>query len=435
MLENCLARVAAADPVLHAFQLVLAGDARAAARRCAADREQGAGTGPLHGVPVAVKDNIDVAGQPTTGGSRLYADRVPAVDSTVVQRLRAAGMLLLGKTRMQELAFGGWGTNAVDGTPRNPWDLRVHRVPGGSSSGSAVAVAARLVPMAVGTDTGGSVRIPAALCGLVGLKTTLGQIPRDGILPLARSLDSVGTLTTSVADAGRLYTALAGPEAGGAGRAADAPLCIGLLPEADLAGCDPAVRAGLDRAVRVFHAQGATFREVSLGVSFATLVEKNGIVIAAEGWQEHGARIAAQPSLMDPAVLQRFLRGRDISPREYAAALLDQVEAQERVPGLLDGVDALLTPTVPLTAIPVAAVQESVLPLNRYTRAVNYLGLCALTVPAGLSADREAGGLPVGVQLIGPPDTERRLLAAAQLLEDGLGRLGPPDLAPLGLPC
>ena len=423
LIEECLNRIAAADRQLGAFQLVLAEGARQAAR----DLE--GPTGRLHGVPIALKDNIDVAGLPTTGGSRLYADRLPTVDAAVVQRLRAAGMIIVGKTRMQELAFGGWGTNAIFGTPRNPYDSRVHRVPGGSSSGSAVAVAARLVPMALGTDTGGSVRIPAAVCGLVGLKTTLGQIPREGILPLARSLDTVGPITTNVADADLLYTVLAGREAGSAGSGPGTPLRIGLLPDADLADCDPDVLTALEQAIGVLRDRGADFREISLGESFATLVVKNGVLIASEGWQEHGARIAARPECMDPAVLKRFLRGRDTSVRDYATALQDQLDAQDRVPGVLGGVDALLTPTVPLPAIPVTDVDENVLPFNRYTRAANYLGLCALTVPAGLSRD----GLPLGMQLIGLPDTERRLLFIGQLLEDGLGRLPPPDLSSLGL--
>jgi aspartyl-tRNA(Asn)/glutamyl-tRNA(Gln) amidotransferase subunit A len=305
----------------------------------------------------------------------------------------------------------------------------VHRVPGGSSSGSAVAVAARLVPMALGTDTGGSVRIPAAVCGLVGLKTTLGQISREGILPLARSLDTVGPMATNVADADLLYTLLAGREAGCAGSSPGAPIRIGLLPDADLTDCDPDVLAALEQAIRVLRDRGADFREVSLGDTFATLVEKNGVLIASEGWREHGTRIAAHPELMDPAVLERFLRGRNTSARDYAAALQDQLEAQDHVPAVLGDFDALLTPTVPLPAIPVTDVDEDVLPFNRYTRAVNYLGLCALTVPAGLSR----GGLPLGVQLIGLPDTERRLLFLGQLLEDGLGRLPSPDLSALGL--
>lgn len=429
MLEHCLQRIAVADPVLQSFQFVLADNALATAPEHQAEHSPGTPAGSLRGVPVALKDNIDVAGMPTTGGSRLYADRQPVVDAPVVTRLRAAGMLVLGKTRMQELAFGGWGTNAVFGTPRNPYDLRVHRVPGGSSSGSAVAVAARLVPMAVGTDTGGSVRIPAALCGIVGLKTTLGQIPRAGILPLARSLDTVGPMTTSVADAELLYTVLAGADAGCAGRPNDAPLRVGLLPGAELSGCDADVLAALDGAARVLRERGAAFQEVSLGASFESLVEKNGILIAAEGWQEHGARIAGHEVLMDPAVLKRFLRGRNLAAGDYVTALRDQLDAQDRAAGLLDGLDAVLTPTVPMPAIPVADVREDELPLNRFTRAVNYLGLCALTVPAGLSS----AGLPLGVQLIGLPDTERRLLYLGQLLEDGLGRLPPPDLMALGL--
>ncbi|MEO7385637.1 MAG: amidase [Gammaproteobacteria bacterium] len=417
MIKQCLARIAAADPALQAFQLVL-------------DGELPAGSGPLSGIPVALKDNIDVAGVPTSGGSRLYGGRPATQDADVVRKLRAAGAILIGKTRMQELAFGGWGTNAVFGTPRNPYDLAVHRVPGGSSSGSAVAVAARLVRMAIGTDTGGSVRIPAAVCGVVGLKTTLGQIARDGILPLARSLDTVGPMTTSVADAELLYTVLAGHGAGRAGAVAGTPLRIGTLPDAELAGCDPDVLAALARAMQVLRDRGAELREIALDSSFDTLVEKNGVLIASEGWQAHGDRITAHPNLMDPAVLKRFLRGRDLPARDYAAALNEQIGAQERVPKLFGDLDALLTPTVPMPAIPVADVNEDVLPFNRYTRAVNYLGLCALTIPAGLSR----AGLPLGVQLIGLADTERRLLEIGQFLEDGLGRLPPPDLSALGLP-
>ena len=432
-LRRCLERVAVFDPLLGAFQTVLGDDALTAARHQDGERVTGAPGGLLHGIPIALKDNIDVAGVPTTGGSHLYDERLPAADAAIVTRLRAAGAIILGKTRMQELAFGGWGTNAIRGTPRNPYDMQVPRVPGGSSSGSAVAVAARLVSMAIGTDTGGSVRIPAAVCGLVGLKTTLGQVDRSGILPLSRSLDTVGPMTTSVADAALLYTVLAGASAGRAGAAAGAPLRIGLLPDAELAGCDPEVLAALERAARVFRERGAAFRELELDASFESLVEKNGILIASEGWQAHGARIAAHHERMDPAVLKRFLRGRDVSARDYAAALADQFNAQERVPALFGDLDALLTPTVPMPAIPIAEVNEDVLPFNRYTRAANYLGLCALTVPAGLSRPRLVSrGLPLAVQLIGPADTECRLLELGQLLEDGLGRLPPPDLGGRG---
>jgi aspartyl-tRNA(Asn)/glutamyl-tRNA(Gln) amidotransferase subunit A len=376
---------------------------------------------------VALKENIDVAGWVTRGGTLIY-DRAPAeADAPVVARLRAAGCVLVGHLRMQELAFGGWGTHAVTGTPRNPWDLTVHRVPGGSSSGAGVATAARLVPASIGTDTGGSVRIPATVCGLVGLKPTLSQIPREGILPLARSLDSVGPLTVCVDDAAWLYDALAGLGAGGEDRGV-APR-IGLLPPAELEDTDPDVLAGLRAAEQVLTAAGASFTELEFGMSLAELVEKNGVLSAVEGWQAHGAAIAAHPDRMDPAVLRRFLRGREISAAAYADALREQLDAQERAQRVLAGVDALLIPGVPLPAIPLTEVDENVLPFNRYTRAANFLGLCALSLPSGLSR----GGLPVGVQLVGAPDTERRLLALGRRLETGLGRLPPPDLAPLGL--
>ncbi|MEZ5565659.1 MAG: amidase [Gammaproteobacteria bacterium] len=428
--ESLLGRIAAKDQKLGAFELVLADQARETAYRLALERKlPGAVVGSLHGVPIALKDNIDMAGLPTTAGSRLYADRLPTQDATIVRQLRAAGMIIVGKVRMQELAFGSWGTNAIFGTPWNPWDPDLHRVPGGSSSGSAVAVAAGLVPMAIGTDTGGSVRIPAAICGLVGLKTTHGQIALDGIVPLAPSLDTVGTLATSVTDTGLLYTALAGQAAGQAGGQAgatsDSPVRIGLLPDAELADCDPAVLVALSRAVAMFRERGAEFQEISLGSTFSNLVARNGELMAAEGWRAHGDRITAHPDWMDPAVLKRYLRGRDVQPADHALVLSDRQAACAQVLSVLAGVDAVLTPTVPMPAIPVADVDEDVLPFNRFTRAVNYLDLCALSVPAGLSqptAQRPA--LPIGLQLIGRPHTERRLLMLGQWVEDDYGRLG-----------
>src|SRR5215207_7108602 len=207
--EAFLERIGALDKRLHAFIAVTRDRALAEARAAETLLRGGHDLGPLQGVPYAVKDLYDVQGQPTTGGTRLLAGNVAAEDCSAVRRLSAAGMVLLGKTYTVQFAFGGVGINHDHGTPHNPWSS-TPLAPGGSSSGSGVAVGAGLVPMALGTDTGGSVRIPAALCGTVGLKTTVGRISRAGIYPLSFTLDSVGPLTRSVEDAALVYQALAG---------------------------------------------------------------------------------------------------------------------------------------------------------------------------------------------------------------------------------
>ena len=210
--DACLARIARHNDALHAFIDVYADAARDAAQAADLARRAGYALGPLHGIPFGLKDLVDIEGRVTTGGSKVWADRVSPSTGSLAHRLVAAGMIVAGKTHTVEFAFGAWGTNQHMGTPRNPWDMTIHRAPGGSSSGSGVAVAARLVPWAIGTDTGGSVRIPSAMCGLTGLKTTVGRIPTDGILPLSETLDSVGPLARSARDAAILFDALCGNE-------------------------------------------------------------------------------------------------------------------------------------------------------------------------------------------------------------------------------
>src|SRR5215813_1574479 len=211
LMEHCLARVEAFDSKLHSFRLVHRERALAAAQAATLALRAGQDLGPLHGIPYAVKDLIDVQGLPTTAGSNLLLDNIASTDATVVRRLTQAGMVLLGKANTVQFAFGAPGVNHHQGTPHNPWHATPH-VPGGSSNGSGVAVGAGLVPVALGTDTGGSVRIPAALCGTVGLKTTVGQVSRAGVFPLSWTFDSVGPLTRSVKDAALVYQALQGED-------------------------------------------------------------------------------------------------------------------------------------------------------------------------------------------------------------------------------
>ena len=211
LMEHLLDRAEALDSALHAFRLIPRDRALAAAQAAELTLRAGQDAGPLHGIPFAVKDIIDVNGLPTTAGSHLLQDNVVSANATVVERLLQAGMVLLGKAQTVQFAFGAPGINHHHGTPHNPWHATPH-VPGGSSSGSGVSVAAGMVPMALGTDTGGSVRIPAALCGTVGLKTTVGQVSRAGVFPLSWTLDSVGPLTRSVQDAALVYQAMRGPD-------------------------------------------------------------------------------------------------------------------------------------------------------------------------------------------------------------------------------
>jgi aspartyl-tRNA(Asn)/glutamyl-tRNA(Gln) amidotransferase subunit A len=212
IVEGYLDRIARYDAKLHAYIDVYADEARAAAHAAAAAMASGHRIGPFHGIPVAVKDLVEIAGRVTTGGCGAWHDRRSPSTATLVEKMVAAGMIVLGKTHTVQFAMGGWGTNQQFGTPWNPWDLVVHRTPGGSSAGSGVAVAAGLAPWAIGTDTGGSVRLPAAWCGVVGLKTTIGRISTYGVLPLAATLDTPGPIARDVEDAALLLTVLQGAD-------------------------------------------------------------------------------------------------------------------------------------------------------------------------------------------------------------------------------
>ena len=210
IVDACLARIAALEPQLNAFVTVYADDAKLAAEAADKAIRAGHGLGPLHGIPVALKDLVDLQGRVTTGGSAVWRDRISPRTATLAKKLIGAGMIVLGKTHTVEFAYGGWGTNQHMGTPRNPWDATTHRTPGGSSSGSGVAVAARMAPCAIGTDTGGSVRMPASWCGITGLKTTIGRISTHGVLPLSHTLDTPGPMTRSVEDCAILLQLLQG---------------------------------------------------------------------------------------------------------------------------------------------------------------------------------------------------------------------------------
>jgi aspartyl-tRNA(Asn)/glutamyl-tRNA(Gln) amidotransferase subunit A len=396
------------------------------------DPALGDGQGPVF----AIKDLFDVKGVPTGGGAQVPLAENPPAHAAVVQKLLDAGWRAVGKTHTVELAYGGWGTNRAVGAPWNPWDAKVHRAPGGSSSGSAVAVAAGLVDAALGSDTGGSVRIPAAVCGVVGLKPGRGLVSLKGVHPLAPALDTVGVLAGDVATAARMLAVISGPDGAAAVRGPfDAEAALGAdvagrrlaaIPLEHLGEVDADVGrlylAALDRLRKT----GVTVQMVrppkALDESFAT----NGMLMAGEGWRIWRERIEAHGKLMDPWIVRRFEVGRDISDER-----LDQVHAQRardqaQFHAWLAGYDALLTPTCPIPGPPLDEIDETTSPLSRLTRAANYLDLPGISVPCGLTRE----GMPAALQILGRPRDEATVVALGAAFEAVSGWNGRrPDLS------
>jgi aspartyl-tRNA(Asn)/glutamyl-tRNA(Gln) amidotransferase subunit A len=339
-------------------------------------------------------------------------------------------MVTVGKTCMVELAFGAWGTNRLAGTPRNPWDHERKRMPGGSSSGTAVAVAAAFGPVGIGTDTGGSVRIPAAMCGVVGFKPTQGQVPVDGLMALSPSLDTVGSITRTVADSALVYDQLAGttvatglePDQLLPGRA---KCRVGVLPEHALHDVEADVANAYSDTIDTLAAMGAEVAEFFLDQPFETLARKNGDLIAYEAWQIHGERIRAAPERMNPEVRVRFRAGEGITREEFQTAVEERERLCREMVARMEGIDVLMTPTTPISAIEVAAVDETSLLISRFTRPINYLGLCALAVPCGL----DAKGLPLSVQFVCASGGDATLLNVGAAYERARGVFPAPDLS------
>lgn len=420
-----LQRIQRLDSKLKSFVEVYADQALDAARALDKLLQSGVCLGPLHGVTVAIKDLFEIEGRAIGAGSRAVEPRTSTMTATVVERLRAAGAVIIGKTQTVEFAFGGWGTNAVMGTPWNPWDLEVHRVPGGSSSGSAVAVAAGLCTAALGTDTGGSVRIPAGLCGLVGLKTTHGLISRNGLVELCPTHDTVGVLAHSVRDAGILLDVLSGPDALDEATK-DAPTRevvpqlehdvagtrVWVLPESERHATESEVLVLYDRALQQLSELGMVLVERELPQSCTESMRIAGSLMSAEGYATLGT-LFEQDLLFDPHVRRRILLGRAIDAAQYIGLLKMRDKARAEMLAAMDGVDVCCFPTNAITAIPVADVDELSTPLSRFGRFVNLLDLCSIAVPAGLSS----AGLPVSIQFIGRPMAEPFALRVAHAFE------------------
>ncbi len=431
--EHFLARIERLDPHLNAFRLVC--QERASAQARAADDLLGAGVdlGPLHGIPYAAKDLYDVAGLPTTAGSPLLADNIAARDCAVIASLNRAGMVLLGKTNTVQFAYGGVGINRHHGTPHNPWHRHPY-VPGGSSSGSGVAVAAGMAPMALGSDTGGSVRIPASICGVTGLKTTVGRISRAGVQPLSRSLDSVGPLVRRVRDAALVLEAIEGPDAddpttlgrtaGNASSRLDGEakdLVLGVPRRVFFDDCDPEVEGCVREAIALFESGGARVVDIDFDeASQAMALNPRGLIIAAEAYSVYADLIESKADEIDPVVATRIEKGRDIPAHEYLSTVLAWDALRRRAIDTLADIDALLCPTV---MIPPPAVEEAMrspeaytkcnLQMLRNTTIGNILDLCGLSVPCG----KTSKGFPVGLMIYGRPFDEAGVLRVGQTFE------------------
>ncbi len=439
LVECYLQRIGRLDEKYHAFVEVYADDARAAADTADRAFKAGKARGPLHGIPIALKDLIEVAGRRTTGGSMYWRDRISPVTATVAERLTAAGMIALGKTHMVEFAFGAWGTNQTMGTPWNPWDPGTPRAPGGSSSGSGVAVAAALAPAAIGSDTGGSVRIPASLCGIVGLKTTVGRVSNYGTLRLSETLDTLGPMTRDVEDAALLFAALHGPDPRDPHTLAHSPVDVlkelkagvadmrfAVLPAAELGELDPDVARAFAGALDVMRGLGARIETLALPAPYTRLAEIVGKIIAAEGYALHREWIDRDDLPFDRDVRDRIRWAKALSAADYGKVMAERKALRHEVDGLLRNYDALLMPTTPLPAVPLSAVDQGKAPMSLLTRPINLLDLCALALPCGFTAH----GLPVSLQIAGRGYDEARVLRIGWAFEQATGwhRQRPPAL-------
>ena len=424
-LEN-LQRVyqAAREPsASHVFTRLYEEEALSVARSVEQHRRQGDALGPLAGLPVSVKDLYDVAGETTRSGAVVCeGEPVAQADAPAVARLRRAGAIVMGKTSMSEFAFSGVGFNPHDGTPRNPADASVVRIPGGSSSGAAVSVALGLCVAGLGSDTGGSIRIPAALCGLVGFKNTQNRVPTEGAMALSRTLDTVCAITRSVRQAQVVDGVLSGHGLDVTAKPLSA--CRFLVPDTLMFDdIEPAVAKAFERTAQTLSRLGATLVHAPAPwVAEVGALNAPGGLSPIEGWAEHRHRIAHQMDRLDPRVAARMVLGRDVSAADYLQLLRNRQAWRVRAEQALHGFDALLCPTVPMVAPalqPLLTSDEAFFTANRLllrnTFVINFLDGCSISLPC-----HQAGELPVGLMLSAPGGRDAALLGLALSVEAAL---------------
>jgi aspartyl-tRNA(Asn)/glutamyl-tRNA(Gln) amidotransferase subunit A len=426
LLESVFERIQQYNSALNAYITLDLERARADAQRAEAEILRDHHRGPLHGIPIALKDNIWTAGLRTTAGSKILADFVPAEDATVVRRLRRAGAIIVGKTNMSEFAYGATNNNAHYGPTRNPWNLQ--RTTGGSSGGSAAAVAAGLAFAALGTDTGGSIRIPSALCGVVGLKPTFGFVSCHGTMPLVPTYDHVGPIARSPADAALMLKAIAGRERRGPPASSKPlPFHLGRPRDYYFDRLAPDVARCVDRALAELEGAGAMVREVRLA-DLQQATDRCTPFAYAEATTVHRRMgyFPARAGDYGPDVLERLQKGAEVLAIDCAAADEARRLIRAEFAAALASVDAIVAPTVPVGApaigqptVRIGREEESVRSaLIRLNRPANIAGLPSLTVPCGFDAD----GLPVAVQFVGRAYSEATLLQVASFYLQNGGR-------------
>tara|TARA_B100000768_G_scaffold57736_1_gene55972 strand:- start:18 stop:1436 length:1419 start_codon:yes stop_codon:yes gene_type:complete len=435
VVRSQLNRIAHLDPTLGSFQVVYAHEALRAAQAADSAFATGGRIGPFHGIPFALKDIFEFENHITTCGSIEQKNRRSTESGTIVRRLLAAGGILLGKTKTVECALGGWGTNQRMGTPLNPWDLNYPRVPGGSSSGSGVAVTAGLSVCATGTDTGGSIRLPAAFCGLTGLKVSKSCLPADGIMPLSDTLDTPGPMTRSVTDTALMLAIMQGQKARSIDNNFQAKsglfaslkggvsgLKFGVLDAYERSHCSPDVLVAYDDAVGRLMALGATINVFAAPQLYSDLANANGALTIYEGYAHHKNLYDDPSHRVDEDVRKRMLTGRTMTHASYQQCLLIRENDTQQFNEALTGFDALLTPTIVSTAPLLSEIDQDISP-GHFTRPFNYLDMCALAMPTQPTPT----GLPTSLQIVARTSQEALTLRIGTALEPTFGIPTRPD--------
>ncbi len=414
--QECLARIAAKNPTLNAFITVAEETALIQAREAEAEIMRGNWRGPLHGIPIAVKDIIDITGLSTTAASNLFKNRMATEDAEVVTRLRGAGTVLLGKQNMHEFAYGGSSVISAYGPVRNACNQEY--IAGGSSGGSATAVAVGLCFASLGTDTAGSVREPAALCGVVGLKPTFDLVSTRGVFPLAPSFDHIGPITRTAGDAAPLLQAIAGDCGDDSQISRDtSSLRIGVPRNFFYQDLDAEVATAAEEALRAIQSLTAFVREVHLDVNPDRTLQ------AAESFAVHAEYVSSAPELYQPETLRRILSGEHTSQTEIQKLRSELKKSRQEIQQVFDGVDLIITPTTPIPAPRLADLQANPDQLRPYeilllrnTRPFNVWGLPAISVPCGITKN----GLPMGLQIAGAPGSDGLVVRFAAAYEQAI---------------
>ena len=428
--QACLKRIETYNPALNAFITVNKDQAMEAARAMQAEQRRGKWRGPLHGIPIALKDNIDTAGVRTTVASELFKDRVPSEDAEVVRRLKTAGAIILGKTNLHEMAYGGTSAVSYFGPVHNPWAL--DRIPGGSSGGSAAATAASLCFGALGTDTAASVRGPASFCGVVGFKPTYGRVSTRGVVPLSWTLDHVGPLCRTVADAALMLSAIAGydpmdpasvdalvPDYSQAFQMQTSKLRLGIPKNPFFDSLDPEIAKAADAAIGILGKLTESSQEIELPSTTIPMDQIYANVRAVEAYTYHAKWLAESPEKYQPSTRQRLLQNfAEVKTEAYAQSLHQVQLLRREIRKTFETVDLLITPTLSLLPVKILNGIEPVggsrYPLGiRNTAPFNLLGVPAITVPCGFTTS----GLPIGLQIVGAPFAEPTVLALAGAYE------------------